>query len=64
MLKKEYSNNYNIINDSRLKLFLKIEFPYQLSMQISCNAVITKNHFKSMVVQLILIQRKTASTCK
>lgn len=46
-------------------LLITVDFNYGISYDrisilsmISCNAVIRKNHIKSMVVPLILIQRK------
>lgn len=52
-------------------LLITVDFNYGISYDrisilcmISCNAVIRKNHIKSMVVPLVLIQRKTAGICK
>lgn len=54
-----------------IMLLIAVDFNYGISYDrisilsmISCNAVIRKNNIKSMVVPLVLIQRKTASTCK
>lgn len=54
-----------------IMLLFTVDFNYGISYDrisilsmISCNAVIRKNHIKSMVVPLVLIQRKTAGTCK